>query len=36
MTWFRREPEVHWITEFGSDAAVQKRVLDLIKAKAQD
>ena len=35
MTWFRREPEVHWITEFGSDAAVQKRVLDLIKAKAQ-
>ena len=36
MTWFRRESEVHWITEFGSDAAVQKRVLDLIKAKAQD
>jgi tRNA dimethylallyltransferase len=36
MTWFRRESEFHWITEFGSDAAVQKRVLDLIKAKAQD
>ena len=35
MTWFRRESEFHWITEFGSDAAVQKRVLDLIKAKAQ-
>jgi tRNA dimethylallyltransferase len=36
MTWFRREPEVHWITEFGSDSAVQKRVIELIKAKMQD
>ena len=36
MTWFRREPAVHWITEFGSDAKVQKQVLDLIKAQAQD
>lgn len=36
MTWFRREPEVHWITEFGSDPAVQKRIVDLIKAQKQD
>lgn len=36
MTWFRREPEVHWITEFGSEAAVQKRAMDLINSKAQD
>jgi tRNA dimethylallyltransferase len=36
MTWFRREPEVHWITEFGSDPGVQKQVVDLIKTKAQD
>lgn len=36
MTWFRREPEVHWITEFGSQGAVQKQVVDLIKAKAKD
>ena len=36
MTWFRREPEVHWITEFGSDAAVQKRVVELTKARDQD
>jgi tRNA dimethylallyltransferase len=36
MTWFRREPEVHWITEFGSDPGVQKQVVDLIKIKAQD
>ena len=36
MTWFRREPEVHWIAEFGSHATVQKQVVDLIKAQAQD
>jgi tRNA dimethylallyltransferase len=36
MTWFRREPEVHWITEFGSDRKVQKQVVDLIRAEAQD
>jgi tRNA dimethylallyltransferase len=35
MTWFRREPEVHWITESGSDPAMQKQVVDLIKAEAQ-
>ncbi|HEY2362886.1 MAG TPA: tRNA (adenosine(37)-N6)-dimethylallyltransferase MiaA [Candidatus Angelobacter sp.] len=36
MTWFRREPEVHWITEFGSDAKAQKDVMELIKARSQD
>jgi len=35
MTWFRREPEVHWIAEFGSNATVQKQVADLIKTKVQ-
>jgi tRNA dimethylallyltransferase len=35
MTWFRREPEVHWIAEFGSNATVQKQVADLIKTRAQ-
>ena len=35
MTWFRREPEVHWFTEFGFDRKVQKQVVDLIKAEAQ-
>ena len=34
MTWFRREPDVHWISGFGSDPAVQKAVQDLIGAKA--
>jgi tRNA dimethylallyltransferase len=36
MTWFRREPAVHWITEFGSDGKVQKQVLDLIKSEAAE
>jgi tRNA dimethylallyltransferase len=35
MTWFRREPEIHWIAEFGSDPAVQKDVVDLIKARTE-
>jgi tRNA dimethylallyltransferase len=34
MTWFRREPDVNWIADFGSNPAVQKQVMDLIKAKA--
>jgi tRNA dimethylallyltransferase len=34
MTWFRREPDVHWISGFGSDPAVQKAVQDLISAKS--
>lgn len=25
MTWFRREPEVHWLTGFGTDPAVLKQ-----------
>jgi tRNA dimethylallyltransferase len=36
MTWFRREPGVHWIAEFGFEAAVQKEVVELIKARTQD
>jgi tRNA dimethylallyltransferase len=35
MTWFRREPEVHWIANFGSHPAVQAQVVDLINAQAQ-
>ncbi|HEV7550372.1 MAG TPA: tRNA (adenosine(37)-N6)-dimethylallyltransferase MiaA [Candidatus Angelobacter sp.] len=36
MTWFRREPEVHWIGDFGSTPAVQIQTVDLIKAGAED
>jgi tRNA dimethylallyltransferase len=24
MTWFRREPEVHWLRGFGDDAQIQR------------
>jgi len=34
MTWFRRKPEVHWVTDFGSDPAVQKHNVDLVRARA--
>jgi tRNA dimethylallyltransferase len=31
MTWFRREPDVHWLHGFGSDAHVQEKALAFIK-----
>jgi len=31
MTWFRREPDVHWIEGFGSDVQVQQHTLLLIR-----
>ena len=31
MTWFRREPGVHWLEGFGDDAAIQQRALGLIE-----
>ncbi len=31
MTWFRREPEVHWLAGFGDDADVQAGVLALVQ-----
>jgi tRNA dimethylallyltransferase len=31
MTWFRREPEVHWIEGFGSDIEIQQECLRWIK-----
>ncbi len=34
LTWFRREPNVHWIAGFGSDSAVQKEAEDLIAGQA--
>lgn len=33
LTWFRREQNVHWITAFGSEAAVQKEAEDLVRAR---
>jgi len=34
MTWFRREPEVHWIEGFGSDAGVQEQCSRWIKERS--
>lgn len=31
MTWFRREPDVHWLTGFGNDTGVQAEALALVK-----
>jgi tRNA dimethylallyltransferase len=30
MTWFRREPGVHWLRGFGDDPAIQQQALDLV------
>ena len=31
MTWFRREPEVHWLSGFGDDSDVQAGALALVQ-----
>ena len=31
MTWFRREPEVHWLSGVGNDASIVQRVSELIQ-----
>ena len=31
LTWFRREPDVHWFAAFGDDAETQRTVADLIQ-----
>jgi tRNA dimethylallyltransferase len=33
MTWFRREPEVHWIAGFGDEASVQREAADVVAAQ---
>jgi tRNA dimethylallyltransferase len=35
LTWFRREPNVHWIAGFGSEAGVQKEAKDLVAAQVE-
>lgn len=35
MTWFRREPEVHWLRGFGDDAETRKRALALVEENWQ-
>jgi tRNA dimethylallyltransferase len=31
MTWFRREPDVRWVSGFGDDAAIQNQTFELVK-----
>ena len=31
LTWFRREPEVHWVAAFGDDADTQQRAIELVQ-----
>jgi tRNA dimethylallyltransferase len=32
LTWFRREPEVHWLTGFGDDPAIQQEAIAAVKS----
>jgi tRNA dimethylallyltransferase len=32
LTWFRREPDVHWIAAFGNDADAVQAAAALVKA----
>ena len=31
MTWFRREPEVHWMIGFGDDLHLQSKIFELVE-----
>jgi tRNA dimethylallyltransferase len=33
MTWFRREPEVHWLVGFGDDSAIQAEAIATVEHK---
>lgn len=33
MTWFRREPGVHWLEGFGSDRQLQQQCMELVQQK---
>ena len=33
MTWFRREPDVRWLTGFGDDPSIQREALTLVEQR---
>jgi tRNA dimethylallyltransferase len=33
MTWFRREPDVHWLAGFGDDPAIQAQAIAMVESK---
>ena len=34
MTWFRREPDVHWLAGFGNDSGIQQQAISLVEQVA--
>jgi tRNA dimethylallyltransferase len=32
LTWFRREPDVHWLEGFGDEAEIRRATADLVQA----
>lgn len=36
MTWFRREPEVHWFQSFGSSEEAQRQCLELVRKEMRE
>jgi tRNA dimethylallyltransferase len=36
MTWFRREPEVHWLEGFGDEAEILRAAAKLVQAKLDE
>ncbi len=35
MTWFRREPQIHWLAGFGEDAGIQEQACELVRGGRQ-
>src|SRR5205807_5359226 len=35
MTWFRREPDVHWISGFGDEVNVQQAAIEFIGGQSR-
>jgi tRNA dimethylallyltransferase len=35
MTWFRREPDVHWLTGFGDDSRVQEQAIGWLESTSR-
>jgi tRNA dimethylallyltransferase len=33
LTWFRREPAVHWLAGFGDETSVQEDALSWVKSQ---
>ena len=33
LTWFRRDPQIHWLSGFGQDVAIQQQALAFVRGK---